>query len=170
MKIWQQLRSKWTELDSKGHKLKIDFQLIAHPVKKNEVLAIDVIQHIDGKPVTETVQREAGEAYPILGIDKLSQESLTEVFKGMMGQLRSQSEPGDVDLVVIMSPTSSTSGQMKGYLVVPDAPVQTPVLLNFQHYYVLSALRDKMMESSGKQWQQVRAVYHLDDLKFYFGY
>jgi hypothetical protein len=168
--IWKRLREKWTEMDAKGHKLKIDFQLIAHPTEKNNVLAIDVIQYIDGKPVTETVQREARQAYALLGIDKLSQESLTEIFKAMMLQLGTQSKLSDVEVVVTMSPTSPTSGELTGYLQVPDAPVQTPVLLNFQYYYVLSALRDKMIESSGKPWSQVRAVYHSGNLDFHFEY
>jgi hypothetical protein len=166
--IWKQLKQKWTDLDAMGHKVKIDFQLLAHPTEKNNILAIDVIQHIDGRPVTETVQRSPGEAYSLLGIAELSVEHLTEVYKEMMQQLRSQSKLSDVDVIVTMSPTSLTSGELRGHLEVPDAPVQSNIVLNYQHYYVLNALREKMIESAGRDWSTVKAIYHSGDLKFHF--
>jgi hypothetical protein len=168
--IWKQLKKKWTDLDAKGHRLKIDFQLIAHPKEEDNVLAIDVVQHIDGKPVTETVQRTVGEAYAPLGIAGLSLERLVEVYKGMMQELRSQSELKDIAVTVTMVPTSSTSGELRGLLEVPDAPVQSPVQVNYQHYYVLNALRDRMVETLGEGWSSVRAVYHAGDLEFHFEY
>ncbi len=122
--IWEQLRKKWIDLDAKGHELKIDFQLIADPIEEHNILAIDVIQYIDGKPVTETVQHNLDEVYGALGIG----------------------------------------------LEVPDAPVQSSVLVNYQHYYVLNAIRDRMTEMLGKSWKQVRAVYHSGNLEFYFDY
>jgi len=84
MEIWKQLRQKWIDLDAKGHKIKVDFKLIADPKDEKNVLAIDVVQHIDRKLVTETVQHKSGEAYPTLGIAGLSVERLKEVFKEMM--------------------------------------------------------------------------------------
>ena len=168
--IWKGLRRKWTALDARGHKVKVDFQLIAHPGKQEEVLAIDVVQHIDGKPVTETVQRQAGEAYAPLGIAGLSAERLVEVYKEMLGGLHSQARSKDIDVVVTMAPTSETSGEVRGLLVVPDAPVQSPVQVDYRHYYVLNALRDRMSEMLGERWRQVRAVYHEGNVEFYFEY
>lgn len=168
--IWKQLRQKWTDLDASGHRLKIDFQLVAHPAEENNVLAIDVVQHIDGNPVTETVQREAGEAYAALGIANLSMEQLAEVLKGMMEQLRSQSDLSNVVVEILMSSTSPTSGELSGLLVAPEAPSQTPVLLNHRYYYVLSALRDRMAETGGKRWNRVRASYSGGELDFQFDY
>ena len=168
--IWKGLRRKWTELDARGHKVRVDFQLIAHPSQKDDVLAIDVVQHIDGRPVTETVQRQAGEAYGPLGIAGLSMENLVEVYKEMLGGLRSQSELEKIDVEVTMAPTSETSGELTGLFVVPDAPAQSPVQVNYQHYYVLNALRERMSEMLGERWRQVRAVYHEGDLEFHFEY
>jgi hypothetical protein len=122
LEIWKQLRKKWADLDVRGHKIKVDFQLIAHPMEKNNILAIDVIQHIDGKPVTETVQRVAGAAYSALGIVGLPRERLVDVYKGMMKQLHSQTKVREIDLIVTMSLTSPTSGELTGLLVMPDAP------------------------------------------------
>jgi hypothetical protein len=170
LEIWKQLREKWADLDAKGHMLKIDFQLIEHPMEEHDILAIDVVQYIDGKPVTETVQRCAREAYALLGIEDLSIEQLTEVFKEMMSQLRSQSNLNHVDVIVTMTVTSPISGELQGLFEVPDAPVQSNVLLNHRHYYVLSALRDKMIELRDERWSKVRAVYHAGELDFYFHY
>jgi hypothetical protein len=170
LEIWKQLRQKWSDLDANGHKVKVDFKLIADPNNEENILAIDVIQHIDGKPFTETVQRNAGEGYAPLGIANLSQKALVEVYKGMMSQLRSQSKLSDVDVIVTMLSTSSTSGELREHLEAPDAPVQSSVLVNYQHYYVLNALREKMIEQVGRGWSKVKAVYHSGNLEFYFEY
>jgi len=69
-----------------------------------------------------------------------------------------------------MTPTSSASGELEGVLARINAPVQDSVLVNYRHYYVLNALREKMIESTGDAWSQVRAVYHAGELEFYFEY
>lgn len=168
--IWKQLRKKWMDLDGSGHTVKVDFQLIAHPAEKKDIMAIDVVQHIDGEPVTETVQHRAGEACAALGIAALSGDQLTDVLKGMMEQLRDQSGREDVVVILTMTPTSSTSGEVVGQLEAPDAPVQSPVQVGYQHYYVLNALRDRMIEVTGKGWSRMRAVYQAGDLTLDFQY
>jgi hypothetical protein len=168
--IFKQLRQKWIDLDAKGHTLKVDFQLVTHSTEKDNILAIDVVQHIDGEPVTETVQRKAGEAYAVLGIAGLSMERLVDVYKGMLKQLHSQAALGDMDLTVTMKPTSPTSGEVTGLLVTSGAPEHNPVLVNYQHYYVLNALRDQMIETLGERWSEVKAVYHAGELEFFFQY
>ncbi len=165
---WEGLRKKWSELDLEGHQLKIDFKLIAHPKDETNILAIDVIQHIDEDVVTQTVQRKAGEGYEPLGIAGLPMERLVEVYKEMIEQLHRQQTPGDTTLTVAMSPTSKSSGEIRGYIEKTDR--KSSVLVNYQHYYVLNALREKMIASTGDQWRTVRAVYHTDNLEFYFDY
>ena len=170
LEIWKELRKKWTELDAQGHKIRVDFQLIAHPTEKNNILVIDVIQHIDDKPITETVQHSAGEAYGVLGIAGLSMEQLVQVLKGMMKQLHSQAKQRNMDLTLTMSPTSPTSGEVQGIFAMSNAPVQGSVVVNYRCYYVLNALRDQMIEATGDAWKRVRAVYHPDELEFYLEY
>jgi len=170
LEIWKQLRNKWSELETQGHKLKIEFKLIADPEDKNKVMVIDVIQNIDGNPVTETVQRRAGEVYTTMGIAGLSMERLVAVYKEIMGQQHRQSNQRDLDLVVVMSPTSLASGEVRAYLEKPDTPVQSSILVNYRHYYLLNALRDQMIEILGENWTRVKAVYHAGDLEFYFEY
>ena len=166
--IWERLKNKWSELDKQGHKLTVEFRLVADPKDARNILAIDVIQNIDGEVITETVQRKAGEAYSTLGIDGLSQERLVEGYKEMMSQLHRQSEQNDVDLIVTMTPTSPTSGELRAYTEKRNTDEKSSVSVNYQHYYLLNALGEKIMESSGKSWRRVRTVYHPDDLKFYF--
>jgi hypothetical protein len=170
LEIWKQLREKWTELDAKGHKIKVDFKLIADSNDKKNILAIDAVQHIDNEIVTETVQHIAGEAYPILGIAGLSMERLVEVLKEMLKKSYNEANQRDADLIVTMLPTSPTSGEIKAVLAKSDAPVQSSLLINYRYYYMLNALREQMVEATGDNWKQVRAVYHLGDLEFYFEY
>lgn len=170
LEVWKKLRKKWTDLDASGHKVSVDFKLIADPNDAENILAIDVIQYIDGKPVTQTVQRNAGEAYAGLGITGFSIEQLLDAYKEMMDQLLHQSKLRDIDVIVTMALTSSTSGEMRGHLEVPDAPVQSSVLINYQHYYLLNALREKMIELVGDSWSKVKAIYHSGDLEFHFEY
>lgn len=168
--IWKQLRKKWTELDAQGHKLQIEFKLIADPNDKNNIVVIDVIQHIDGEQITETVQRNAGEGYALLGLVDLSMEELVRVYKETIKQLHRQTNQRDMDLIVTMSITSPTSGEVKAYLAKPNGSAQNTVSVNYRHYYILNALREKMVELLEDGWNQVRAVYHAGDVDFYFEY
>ena len=172
LEIWKQLNKKWAGLEAGGDTLKIDFKLISDPNNENNILAIDVIQNIDKKIVIETVQCIAGEAYATLGLAGLSLERLVEVYREMMQQLHNTTRPRDfdMDLVVTMSHHSATSGEVDGHLVHPEAPVQSSVSVDYRHYYMLSALREKMIESTGDAWRSVRATYQSGGLEFYFEY
>ena len=88
--IWKQLKRKWAELDESGHKVEIEFNLILTGDAEERTIAIDVVQKIDNKIVLETVQREAGEAYEILGIAGLSIERLVEIYKEKLKVLYKQ--------------------------------------------------------------------------------
>lgn len=168
LKVWKQLREKWSSLDAKGHSLKIEFKLLTNDSPKDRTLAIDVVQTIDDDIIVETVQRQDGEAYAALGISELSVEQLKQVYGNMMAQLHSQLGQPESDLVITMSPTSETSGEVTGFLQSHDEPVKQAVLTNYKHYYVLNALREKMIEELGENWKQVKAIYKQDAVKFYF--
>jgi hypothetical protein len=167
---WKELRAKWTELDAQGHTVKVDFQLVAHPQDKTDILLIDVVQHIDGEPVTETVQRRAGEADAALGIAGLSMEQLVQAYKDMLKELQRAAGRRGMDLVVTMSPTSAASGEVRAYLEEPGASTRTRLRVDYRHYYVLNALRERMIEPLDERWSQARAVYHEDALELYFDY
>lgn len=168
--IWERLRKRWARFEAAGHKLKIDFHLLADVDDEENILAIDVIQNINDDIFVETVQRSAGEAYTVLGIDGLSKEGLIEVCKEMMRQLHSQAKQQDADLIVSMAPSSPASGETRGYVEERQSHIKSSVLVNYQHYYVLNALREKMIQSTGDGWSKVTAVYHSGDLEFDFEY
>ena len=166
--IWEQLRAKWAQLDASEQTLKVDFKLINVDVDKDKTLAIDVIQSINEEVFVETVQRTAGEAYETLGIVGLSMEELVEAYKKMLHQLYRRVKKQDADLVVVMTPHSATSGETTGYLQQPETELKSSVLLNYQHYYLLNALHEKMIELSGDRWSRVKAVYHSGEVEILF--
>ena len=168
LKVWKQLREKWIKLDKNGHSLKVGFKLMTNDSPKDRTLAIDVVQAIDDDIIVETVQRQDGEAYAALGISELSVEQLKQVYGNMMAQLHSQLGQPESDLVITMSPTSETSGEVRGYFQSHDEPVEQAVLTDYHHYYVLNALREKMIQQLGENWKQVKAVYKQDGVEFYF--
>ena len=157
--IWERLRQKRADLNAQGHRLEIEYRRVVHPGENGCVLLIDVLQHIDGEPVTETVQKKAGEADSLLGITGLSMEGLVEIYGETMKELHPECRPRELDLVVTMTPTSPTSGEVSGLLIRVDEPVQTPVRVRYRHYYVLNALRERMIETLGEGWKIVRASY-----------
>ena len=168
---WERLKGKWSELDKNGHEVTVEFRLVADPKDDRNILAIDVIQNVDGEIITETVQRKAGEAYITLGIAGLSRERLEEVYKEMMQGLHRQlGLKKDVDLIVTMCPSSPAAGEVRGYTEKNGSGEKSSISVNYQYYYMLSALREKMIESTGDGWSKVKAVYRSGDLEFYFEY
>jgi len=167
---WERLRKQWSDLQSAGHKLKIEFRLLADPRDEKNILAIDVVQNVNSDVLTETVQKNAGEAYAALGIAGLSLEGLVEAYKNALSDLYNQTGQKELDLVVTMAPTSTASGEVQGYLTKENSDVRNSVFVNYRHYYVLNALRDQMIGLVGDSWKRVRAVYRSGDLEFYFEY
>ena len=168
--IWEGLRKKWSELEAAGHAVKIDFKLIADSKDENSILAIDVIQHVDEEVITETVQRQAGEAYETVGVAGLSMENLVALYDKMLDQVYFQQEDrSELNLIVTMSPSSKTSGELRGYVERPEGG-KSSLQLDYQHYYVLNALREKMKEMLGEEWREIRAAFVSRRLEFYFDY
>lgn len=170
LETWERLRKQWAGLQSAGHKLGIEFRLIADPKDENNILAIDVVQQIDGDFVTETVQHTAGEAYAALGIAGASMETLVEAYKRILRNLQTQAVETELDLVVTMSPVSVASGEIRGYAGKENSDVRSSLPVNYRHYYVLNALREKMLGLTGDSWSSVRTVYRSGELEFYFEY
>lgn len=168
--IWVQLKHKWDELDRNGHAVEIEFKLIVDKNDEDKTLAIDVIQKIDDDVITETVQHLTGEAYESLGIADLSLERLVEIYKEILMQLHRESNIPYAYLIVTMTPNSPTSGETRGFLENRKKNQKFSFPVNYQHYYLLNAIRDKMIELVGDGWRQVKAVYWKNTLQFYFEY
>jgi hypothetical protein len=170
IEFWKQLRKKWAELDASGHQLKVEFKFVTDPKDRNKVLAIDVIQKIDEEIVTETVQHIAKEGYVPLGIADASIEHLTEIYKQTICQLHRDAGHKDATLIVTMSPTSPISGEVRAVLEKKESNNKTIIEVNYSQYYILNALREKMIEMKKDEWSKVKAVYQQNELTFYFDY
>lgn len=168
--IWKQLRKKWADLDASGHQVKVEFKLVTDPKDKNRVLSIDVVQKIDDETITETVQHIAREAYAPLGIADVSMEQLKEIYGQTIYNLHCETGQEDATLIVTMSPTSSISGEVRAVLEKKDSGSKKSIEVNYSHYYILNALREKMVEMLGTEWSKVKAIYQQDELEFYFEY
>lgn len=108
---------------------------------------------------------------PLLSdLAELSMEQLVEVYKKVLEQLHRQSEQRDMDLIVTMVPNSVTSGEIKGYFKKPDTDLENSILVDYRHYYILNAIREKMMVFVGDGWSKVKATYRSDQLEFHFDY
>lgn len=167
---WERLREKWASLQSAGHKVKVNFYLISDSEDKNKILAIDVVQTVDEDVFTETVQRNAGEGAAAIGIAGLSMERLVKLYKEKLDQIYLQAKKHEAKVVVTMSASSPLSGEVTGYIEIPDSNTQNGLSLRYQHYYILNAIREKMVELVGDRWQTVKAVYQPYQLELHFEY
>jgi hypothetical protein len=95
-------------------------------------------------------------------------EHLVDVYKEMLAQMQRSQVSRDATLIVTMSPSSKTAGEIRGY--VEKSGVKSSMPVNYRHYYMLNALREKMIEIAGDEWNQVKAVYEFDSLEFYCEY
>ena len=166
--IWKRFKKNWAELDANAQDIEIEFKLIINGDDKEKTLAIDVIQKIDDEIFTETVQRVAGEVYKMLGISGLSKEHLVEIYKEKLHTLQNQANRLDTRLIVTMKPTSPISGEVKAYFDEQEKNQKDYIQVDYQHYYLLNAIWDKMVDLAGSTWSQVKAVYWKNTLEFYF--
>src|SRR4030066_2115819 len=85
MEIWTTLRQKWATLSAEGHTVKVEFNILKDPKDETRDLAIDVAQYIDGEWVVQTVQRQAQEAYAVMGIEGLMLDQLINLAGHVVG-------------------------------------------------------------------------------------
>ena len=67
-----------------------------------------------------------------------------------------------------MTPTSPISGEVKAYFDEQEKNEKDFIQVDYQHYYLLNAIREKIVDLTGSTWSQIRAVYWQDTLEFYF--
>jgi hypothetical protein len=97
-------------------------------------------------------------------------ERLVEVYKEKLSQLYWQSNKPHAKLSVFMTPSSLTSGETRVYIEEQKENHKIVLQVDYQHYYLLNALRDKIIETTCNSWRQVKAVYWQDSLEFYLEY
>jgi hypothetical protein len=167
---WERLTRKWASQEAGDQAVQREYRLIHSEADKDTTILLDVIQTVDDELVTETVQRRAGEADHVLGIAGLSMDGILETYKKVMDQLHQKSGPHGATLTVSMTSTSPTSGEVRAILELPDPPARRSLRVDYRHYSLLRALRDKMIEIVGDGWSSVTAVYRPGALDFFFEY
>ena len=169
---WQRLTQRWEEIRSTGHTLELRYRRIVAPDDENRTQVIDIIQNIDGDLFIETVECSTGEVEAVLEINHLSLEGLQKEYEVLLKNLLlKQPDHHDTHLVVTMIPTSPSTGEISCYLERPTG--RSNVQLNYRHYYMLKALREKMSSIVGESCSRVQAIYQsgmFGNLEFYFDY
>lgn len=169
---WQRLTQRWDEIRSTGHTLELRYRRIVAPDDEYRTQVIDIIQNIDAEVFIETVECSKGEVEAILETNNLSLEGLQNEYQVILKNLlMKQPDHHDTHLVVTMMPTSQSSGEISCYLERPTS--RSNVQLNYQHYYMLKALREKMSSIVGESWVRVKVIYRsgmFSNLEFYFDY
>lgn len=169
---WQRLTRHWDELITAGRTVELHYRRIVAPDDENHTQVIDIIQNIDGELFIETVECSTGEVEAILETNNLSLEGLQKEYGTMLEQLLLKlPEHHNVHLIVTMIPTSQNTGETSCYLERPTG--RSNVQLNYRHYYMLKALREKMNTIVGESWVRVQVIYHpgmFSNLEFYFDY
>lgn len=143
--IWTALRQKWARLDAEGHNVKVEFNILKDPKDETKDLAIDVSQNIDGEWVVQTVQRQAQEAYPVIGIEGLVLDELInlagQVVNSVTQPITGQATYDD-EMHLFMKRISPETSEIYGH-VISKTGEKVGIRTNCQHYYVLNEILEQ---------------------------
>jgi hypothetical protein len=151
-KIWTDLRQKWLKLDAEGHTLKVDFNIMKDPEDASQDLAMDVAQNIDGEWLVQTVQRQAGEARRLLGLEGLEPGQLIMLARQLISSL---ADEGTDELHLFLKRISPETSEIHGH-VVSLTGEKIGLRTNYQHYYVLNELLEQTARARQKQYSELR--------------
>jgi flavoprotein len=156
--IWIALRQKWTALDAEGHAVKVEFNILKDPKDESGDLAIDVAQSIDGEWVVQTVQRQPKEAYPVIGIEGLSLDQLTDLASQAVNSV---TEPitgmgtCDDEMHLFMKRISAETSEVYGY-IISEAGQKIGIRSNYQHYYVLNEILEQKAKMMQEEYSEIQ--------------
>ncbi len=157
--IWTALREKWTQLDAEGHTVKVDFQLLNDPANKTNVLAIDAAQNIDGEWFVQTEQRQPKEAYPLLRIEGLELEQLTELAAQAINslvQLVIGEGASEDEMHLFLKWVSPASAEVHGYVLSKNGE-RISLRTNYQHYSLLNEILEQTSQLRGERYAGLEA-------------
>ena len=164
--IWHSLREKWFTLVTKGHSLKVEFNVLRDPINKSRVLAIDVSQNIDGEWHVQTIQHEAYEAYPTLGIHERNLDQLINILGTKIYSVINRET--DDEFHLIMKRISPESGEMYGY-IISNTCQKIGIRPNYQYYYVLNEILEQTARLRKEKYTEVHMRRSKDDFgRIYF--
>jgi hypothetical protein len=166
--IWTSLRQKWATLDDIS---KVEFTVLKDPEDETRELAIDVAQNINGEWVVQTVQFQAQEAYPVIGIVDLTFEQLeslaTQVVNTVTVPITGQ-ETYDDEMHLVMKRISPETGEIYGQ-VISKTGERIGIRTNYQHYYVINEILEQKSKIMREEYSEVQLHRKKDDCgRIYF--
>ena len=152
--IWTELRKKWASLENIS---KVEFNVLRDPEDLSRELAIDVAQNINGEWVVQTVQFQAREAYPVIGIEGLSLDQLVNLAAHVMNSVTvpiTGEETNNDEMHFVMKYISPETGEMYGH-VISKAGERIGIRANYQHYYVINEILEQKSKIMKKEYSEV---------------
>jgi hypothetical protein len=152
--IWTSLRKKWASLENIS---KVEFNVLRDPEDSSKELAIDVAQNINDEWIVQTVQFQAQEAYPVIGIEGLSLDQLVNLAAQVMNSVTvpiTGEETYDDEIHLVMKYISPETGEIYGY-VISKAGERIGIRANYQHYYVINKILEQTSKIKKKEYSEV---------------
>ena len=111
-------------------------------------------QNINGEWVVQTVQFQAREAYPVIGIEGLSLDQLVNLAAHVMNSVTvpiTGEETNDDEMQLVMKYISPETGEMYGH-VTSKAGERIGIRTNYQHYYVINEILEQKSKIMKKEY------------------
>jgi len=162
--IWLALRQKWDKLVADGHTLQVEFNILTDP-KDTQGYAIDVAQNIDGEWFVQTVQRQAREAYPVLGMEGMDLDQLLALADQVVGSI---TEPitgrktYDDELHIFMKRISPETSEIHGYIISKEDE-KIGIRASHQHYYVINEILEQISQTMKEEYAEIQLHRNKDD-------
>jgi hypothetical protein len=169
--IWTTLRQKWSTLVAEGHSLKVEFNLLKDPTNESRILAIDVVQNIDGEWHVQTVQSKKQEAYATIGIEKSNLDQLINVASRIVNSVTKPvtgRETYDDEMHVFMKLISPETAEIYGYIISKTGE-KIGIRSSYQHYYILNEILEQISGIMKEKYTEIQLHRNKDDLgRIYF--
>ena len=162
---WSALRQKWDRLAAEGHTLKVEFNILTDPKDESKALAIDVAQNIDGEWHVQTVQRQAQEAYPVIGIEGAGLNQLINLADRVVDSV---TEPitgrgtYDDEMHIFMKRISPETSEIHGH-VISKTGEKIGIRANYHHYFVLNEILEQISKLMKEEYAEIQLHRNKDD-------
>jgi hypothetical protein len=169
--IWTALHQKWSALVAEGHSLKVEFNLLKDPTNESRILAIDVVQNIDGEFHVQTLQKEKQQAYSAIGIDGFSLDQLINLAGRVVNSVTKPitgRETYDDEIHIFMRLISLETAEIYGH-VISKTGEKIGIRSNYQHYYVLNEIAEQISKIMKEKYTEIQLHRNKDDFgRIYF--
>ena len=162
--MWTILNQKWGRLISEGHTVNVEFKLLQGP-DQSKTLAIDVVQNIDGEWVVQTVQHQAQEAYPAIGIEGFGLDQLINIASRVVDSV---TEPitghktYDDEMHIYMKRISPETSELYGH-IISEKGERIAIRSDYRHYYVINEMLEQISKIMREEYAEIQLHRNKDD-------